>query len=124
MNLIIKTNPADWDDSLIVAQGVTKDGFVLSSTVTQLRAGDLPEPWLSTWHAVVEDLKGVGDGSVVCVMATAALIADDEGTVAARLDTCWQWPDGRTMPPLTILRTSPDAIALLNYLLTPVAYNP
>ncbi len=120
MQLIIKTNPDNWDDSLIVAQGVTKDGYALSSAVTQLRAGDLPEPWLSTWRTVVEDFKSAGDGNVVCVLGSARLMADDEGTVAARLDTCWRWPDGRTMPSHTILK--PEAVALIEYLLSPAAY--
>ena len=47
--------PANWDESTITAVGVTRNGRAAlpKSTV----AKDLPEPWLTVWHGIVQELQ-------------------------------------------------------------------
>lgn len=47
--------PGNWDNSTITAVGMTRNGRAAlpKSTV----AKDLPEPWLTVWHAIVQELQ-------------------------------------------------------------------
>lgn len=47
--------PENWDNSTITAVGTARNGRAAlpKSTV----AKDLPEPWLSVWHAIVQELQ-------------------------------------------------------------------
>lgn len=123
MKLIIKTNPEDWDDSLIVAQGITKDGYALSSSVTRIKAKEMALPYFTIWRELVESFKAGDDGGIVCVMATAGLSTDEDGLESIRLELFRQWPDGRNAPMEIAVLTDDNAAGLVRYLLSAAAYD-
>ncbi len=123
MKLIIKTNSEDWDDSLIVAQGVTKDGYALSSSVTRIKAKEMPPHCLAIWRELVELFKAGDGGSIVCVMATAGLSTDEGGQEAVRLELFRQWSDGRNAPMETAVLTGGNAAGFVRCLLSAAAYD-
>lgn len=44
-----------WDDSIITAVGMQRNGRSACPKATV--AKDLPEPWLSVWHAIITELS-------------------------------------------------------------------
>lgn len=51
----IACTPANWDNSTITALGITRNGRPALPKSTP--AKDLPEPWLTIWHAIVQQLQ-------------------------------------------------------------------
>ena len=51
----IACTPENWDNSTITAVGMTRNGR--SALPKSTTAKDLPEPWLTIWHAIVQQLQ-------------------------------------------------------------------
>lgn len=51
----IACTPENWDNSTITAVGMTRHGR--SALPKSTTAKDLPEPWLTVWHAIVQELQ-------------------------------------------------------------------
>lgn len=51
----IACTPANWDNSTITAVGMTRHGR--SALPKSTAAKDLPEPWLTVWHTIVQELQ-------------------------------------------------------------------
>lgn len=128
----------DWFSSMLTAQGVEKDGYLLNSTYTQIKASDLPEEYMPALMGVVQHLIAVGedDGGKRCVVVEAclmeipALVAEgDDGEPvevesareAVKLDITWQWSDGRVTASDVTLEAA-VVIDLVKFLLTETTY--
>lgn len=51
----IACTPENWDNSTITAVGMTRNGR--SALPKSTTAKELPEPWLTIWHAIVQELQ-------------------------------------------------------------------
>ncbi len=110
----------DWDASTLTAIGLTRNGRqALPITTT---ACDLPEPWLSIWHGLVETLRGVAPGEWAATFIEAQLVdvpadstPDAEPQPAVRLLIHRRWDDATTAEPLAMLLEG-EAVAFFEYL--------
>lgn len=103
--------PADWDASTITAVGLTRNGRqALPITRT---ARQLPEPWLTCWHGLVETLRGVAPGEWAATFILAACDGESVGLTIHR-----RWDDATTAEPLELELDAPEAVAFFEYLTT------
>lgn len=112
--------PADWDASTITAVGLRRNGRQALPITTTAR--ELPEPWLTIWHGLVENLLGVAPGEWAASYIEAQLVAlpaDATGTEpqpAISLTIHRRWDDDTTAEPLQLLLDSPEAVAFFEFL--------
>ena len=113
----------DWDGSVLYAVGRQLNGRQL--VPVGIVARDLPEPWLTVWHGLVEQLRGVAPGEWAATYIEAELttlpLPEDapEGTEAQRaveLMVQRKWDDGTTAEPVELLLASPAAVEFFKYL--------
>ena len=101
--------PADWDASTITAVGLIRNGRqALPITRT---ARELPEPWLTCWHGLVETLRGVAPGEWAATFIQAQSDGEAVGLTIHR-----RWDDATTAAPLKLLLSEPAAVNFFNYL--------
>ena len=105
--------PADWDASTITAVGLRRNGRqALPITTT---ASDLPEPWLSVWHGLVEPLRGVAPGEWAATFIECQLAEDENGEPAVELIIHRRWDDNTTAEPLA-MQLEGEAVSFFEYL--------
>lgn len=107
--------PADWDASTITAVGLTRNGRrALPITRT---ARELPEPWLTCWHGLVETLRGVAPGEWAATFIEARLTpATEETPAAVSLTIHRRWDDATTAEPAYLRLEQPEAVAFFEFL--------
>lgn len=112
--------PADWDTSTITAVGLRRNGRQALPVSTTAR--ELPEPWLTVWHGLVDTLRGVAPGEWAATFIEAQLVtmpADATGTEplpAISLTIHRRWDDDTTAAPLQLQLDSPEAVAFFDHL--------
>ncbi|MBR5887309.1 MAG: hypothetical protein IKZ07_03775 [Akkermansia sp.] len=105
--------PADWDASTITAVGLRRNGRrALPVTIT---ARELPEPWLTVWHGLVDALRGVAPGEWAATFIECQLAEDENGEPAVRLVIQRRWDDATTAEPVELLMGG-EAVAFFEYL--------
>lgn len=113
----------DWDGSVLYAVGRQLNGRQL--VPVGIVARDLPEPRLTVWHGLVEQLRGVAPGEwaatyIAAELTTLPLPADaPEGTEAQQavaLAVHRRWDDGTTAEPVALLLTEPAAVEFFEHL--------
>lgn len=109
--------PAAWDASTITAVGLTRNGRrALPVTRT---ARELPEPWLTCWHGLVETLRGVAPGEWAATFILARLVdAAGDAPAAVVLTIHRRWDDDTTAEPVELRLEQPEAVAFFEYLTT------
>lgn len=108
--------PAHWDDSTLTVLGLVRNGRrALPVTLT---AGELPEPWLTVWHGLVDTLRGVAPGEWAATFIECQLAEDENGEPAVELIIHRRWDDDTTAEPLPLLLDSPEAVAFFEFLTT------
>lgn len=111
--------PAEWDESTITAVGLRRNGRHALPVSTTAR--ELPEPWLTVWHGLVNTLRGVAPGEWAASFIEAQLdvpadSAPDAGPQAAvRLLIHRRWDDQTTAEPIRMLLAG-DAVTFFNHL--------
>lgn len=124
----IACTPENWDKSTITATGMTRNGRAAlpKSTV----AKDLPEPWLTIWHAIVSELEKLDPNGWA---ATFILVdkqvrteypepnedeAEPEPTVVEyiHLTINRRWDDNTTAEPVALDIEDENAVALFDWL--------
>ena len=110
--------PSDWDDSTITIVGLTRNGRkALPITHT---ARELPEPWLTVWHGLVDTLRGIAPGEWAATFIMARLVdAAGDTPAAVELTVHRRWDDGTTAEPLSLRLEQPEAVAFFDYLTNP-----
>lgn len=128
----------DWLETILIAQGVRKDGYVLNSSFTQIKASALPAKHIPALMKIVQHLatnSQLNEGKR-CEAAEASLKTipgeygfSEEGTpllssseraeVEVRIH--WQWTDGRIESNLFTMNDE-DVVSFVQHLLTPEAY--
>ena len=76
-------------------------------------ARELPEPWLTCWHGLVETLRGVAPGE----WAATFIQAQSDGE-AVSLTIHRRWDDATTAEPVELRLEQPEAVAFFEYLTT------
>lgn len=112
--------PADWDSSTLTAIGLTRNGRqALPITTT---AHNLPEPWLSVWHGLVETLRGVAPGEWAATFIEAQLVdvpadstPDAEPEPAVQLTIHRRWDD-QTTAELVVMQLEGEAVEFFEFL--------
>lgn len=105
--------PARWDDSTLTVLGLVRNGRrALPVTLT---AGELPEPWLTVWHGLVDALRGVAPGEWAATFIECQLAEDENGEPAVRLVIQRRWDDATTAEPVELLMGG-EAVAFFEYL--------
>lgn len=118
--------PADWDASTITVVGLTRNGRrALPVTRT---ASELPEPWISIWHGLVETLRGVAPGEWAATFIIGRYVPEtvtvpDDNTEEQittpehiELTLHRKWDDNTTAEPVQLTMEQPEAVAFFNYL--------
>lgn len=124
----IACTPENWDNSTITAVGMTRNGRAAlpKSTV----AKDLPEPWLTIWHAIVSELEKLDPNGWA---ATFILVdkqvrteypepnedeAEPEPTVVEyiHLTINRRWDDNTTAEPVALDIEDENAVALFDWM--------
>ncbi len=107
--------PADWDASTITAVGLTRNGRkALPVTRT---ARELPEPWLTVWHGLVDTLRGIAPGEWAATFIMARLVdAVGDAPAAVELTVHRRWDDGTTAEPVCLRLEQPEAVAFFEFL--------
>lgn len=128
-NLQIICNEDDWDKSQIVACGFMRNGR--RAIPVRFAAETLESPWIDTWHAVVEQLKGLDPGGWAATLihvdkVQVPAVKDGEGdggsgekpaTVPSiRLVINRRWDDDTTDDPVTLTYGNDAIIALFDHL--------
>lgn len=112
--LQIACEPADWDASSITAVGLRRNGRkALPVTIT---ARELPEPWLSVWHGLVETLRGVAPGEWAATFIECERVVAESGEPAVSLSIHRRWDDATTAEPLEMQLDSPEAVHFFDFL--------
>ncbi len=110
---------ADWDASTLTAVGLRRNGRQALPVTTTAR--ELPEPWLSVWHGLVDTLRGVAPGEWAASFIEAQLVAmpaDATGTEpqpAISLTIHRRWDDNTTAEPLA-MQLEGEAVSFFEYL--------
>ena len=122
--------PDNWDASKITVTGLKRNGrAALPVTIT---ANELPEPWLTVWHGLVDTLKGVAPGEWAATYISAELIElpipeeaykenieeVPEPQPAVELTIHRLWDDKTTAAPVALTLADPAAVAFFNFLTT------
>lgn len=116
----IACNPADWDASTITTVGRERQGR--RALPESMVARDLPEPWLTVWHGLVDTLRGVAPGEWAATYIEAQLVdvpadsaPDAEPQPAVQLTIHRRWDDQTTAEPIRMLLAG-DAVTFFNHL--------
>lgn len=113
----------DWDGSVLYALGRQRNGRQL--VPVGIVARDLPEPWLTVWHGLVVQLRGVAPGEwaatfISAELTTLPLPADvPEGTAlqqAVALVVHRRWDDGTTAEPVELVLADFAAVEFFEHL--------
>ncbi len=111
--------PSCWDNSTLTILGRIRNGRrALPVTLT---ARELPEPWLTVWHGLVDALRGVAPGEWAASYIEARLVAqpvdspDARPRPAVELIIHRQWDDDTTAEPLA-MQLEGEAVAFFEYL--------
>jgi hypothetical protein len=121
--LQIAVKVGDWDGSVIYALGREVNGRKL--VPCGLVARELPEPWLTVWHGLVDALRGVAPGEWAATFITAELTAmplpedaepDTEPPMAVALVVHRRWDDGTTAEPVELVLAEPVAVGFFESL--------
>lgn len=120
----IACTPENWDESTITAVGMTRNGRTALPKSTP--AKDLPEPWLSIWHAILQHLQTLDPNGWA---ATFILVDKDwrhpetqEGEDPAdpvpfiHLTIHRRWDDNTTAEPVELDIEDESAVALFDWL--------
>ena len=122
----IACTPANWDNSTITAVGITRNGRAALPKSTT--AKHLPEPWLTVWHAIVQELQKLDPNGWA---ATFILVdkqtrteytepneGDAEPTVVEyiHLTIHRRWDDNTTADPVTLDIEDESVVALADWL--------
>lgn len=117
----IACNPADWDASTITTVGRERQGR--RALPESMVARDLPEPWLTVWHGLVDTLRGVAPGEWAATFIEAQLVdvpadstPDATPQLAVSLTIHRRWDDDTTAEPLVMQLGSPEAVAFFDHL--------
>lgn len=106
--------PAQWDDSTLTVLGLVRNGRrALPVTLT---ARELPEPWLTVWHGLVDALRGVAPGEWAATFIECVLVTAESGEPAVSLSIHRRWDDSTTAEPLVMQLESPEAAAFFEFL--------
>lgn len=106
--------PTDWDASSITAVGLRRNGRQALPITTTAR--ELPEPWLSVWHGLVETLRGVAPGEWAATFIECTRETAENGEPAVSLSIHRRWDDATTAEPLVMQLESPEAVAFFEFL--------
>lgn len=106
--------PDDWDASTITAVGLRRNGR--QSLPITITARELPEPWLSVWHGLVETLRGVAPGEWAATFIECTCVVAESGEPAISLTIHRRWDDATTAEPLVMQLGSPEAVEFFNAL--------
>ena len=120
--LQIAVRATDWDASVLYAVGAELNGrMVVPRGVV---AGELPEPWLTVWHGLVEQLRGVAPGEWAATFITAELTAlplpvdavpDAVPQVGVALVVHRRWDDGTTAEPVEMVLPGDAAVGFFDF---------
>ncbi|MEG0144085.1 MAG: hypothetical protein RR808_07995 [Akkermansia sp.] len=72
--LQLSINSSNWDETLITATGLTREGLPLSSSVSCVIARDLPAQQFAIWSAIRDQLSTIDPGGKACKFAIADLV--------------------------------------------------
>lgn len=115
--------PENWDASKITVTGLQRNGR--KALPVTIIAKDLPEPWLTVWHGLVDTLKGVAPGEWAATFISAGLTTlplpedapeDAEPQPAVELNIHRLWDDKTTAAPVQLTMADPAAVAFFNAL--------
>lgn len=113
----------DWDGSVIYALGREVNGRKL--VPSGLVARELPEPWLTVWHGLVDALRGVAPGEWAATFITAELRAvplpegaepDVEPQMEVALVVHRRWDDGTTAEPVELVLPGDAAVGFFDFI--------
>lgn len=120
--------PGNWDDSTITAVGMTRNGrpALPKSTV----AKDLPEPWLTIWHAIVQQLQQLDPNgwASTFILVDKQTRTDEQEPNGGETETeptvveyihltiHRRWDDNTTAEPVTLDIVDQNALALFDWL--------
>ena len=106
--------PADWDASTLTAVGLRRNGRRALPITTTAR--ELPEPWLTVWHGLVETLRGVAPGEWAATFIECTRVVAENGLPSISLTIHRCWDDATTAEPLLMPLDSPEAVEFFEYL--------
>ena len=116
--------PSAWDNSTITALGTTRNGRAALPKSTT--AKDLPEPWLTIWHAILQQLQTLDPGgwasTFILVHKACRQPETPEGEVPAEpvpylhLTINRRWDDNTTADPVELDIEDQNALALFHHL--------
>ena len=106
--------PADWDASSITTVGLRRNGR--QALPVTIIARELPEPWLTVWHGLVDTLRGVAPGEWAATFIECERVVDENEVPAVRLLIHRRWDDSTTAEPLLMQLDSPEAVAFFEFL--------
>lgn len=113
----------DWDGSVLYALGRRLNGRQL--VPVGIVARDLPEPWLTVWHGLVEQLRGVAPGEWAATYISAELTTlplpedapeDTAPQQAVALVVRRRWDDGTTAEPVELVLADFAAVEFFEHL--------
>lgn len=120
--LQISVRAEEWDESIIFAVGANRNGRTLVPSGVVAR--ELPEPWLTVWHGLVDELRGVAPGEWAATFITAELTAlplpvdavpDAEPPMAVALVVHRRWDDGTTAEPVEMVLPGDAAVGFFDF---------
>lgn len=124
----IACTPENWDNSTITAVGMTRNGRAALPKSTT--AKDLPEPWLTVWHGIVQQLQTLdpnGWAATFILVDKQARLEDPEpnggeteteptATEYIHLTIHRRWDDATTAEPVELDIEDENAVALFDWL--------